>query len=78
MPMLRFKRHSARVVNEIMGREAARQVRPHRFPHTSCSQCGCEFGSGNWGFSECDTHITIAREKRAQEKRRDFDVKAGT
>lgn len=27
-----------------------------RFPHTSCSSCGWEFGPGNAGYSHCDTH----------------------
>jgi hypothetical protein len=27
-----------------------------RFPQTSCSQCGGEFGPGDSGFSHCSDH----------------------
>lgn len=27
-----------------------------KFPETSCSQCGRDFGPGNHGFSHCEDH----------------------
>ena len=32
-----------------------------RFPRTSCSSCGWEFGPGNHGYSHCDTHADEGR-----------------
>lgn len=34
----------------------AKEVMAGRFPSVSCSQCGCEFGPGDHGFSHCDSH----------------------
>jgi hypothetical protein len=28
-----------------------------RFEKTYCSQCGCEFGPGDEGFSSCSQHV---------------------
>jgi hypothetical protein len=35
------------------------EMRPERFPKTSCSQCGREFGPGNHGFSDCSHHTYL-------------------
>jgi len=36
---------------------AARDVLPPRFPLVSCSQCGGDFGPGNFGYSDCRSHL---------------------
>lgn len=35
---------------------ARRREPPHNFPKTFCSNCGREFGPGNFGYSHCDQH----------------------
>ena len=51
-----------------------------RFKKTYCSQCGCEFGPGNSGYSHCDDHrhegVTTPAEDEALEqwKRRAADA----
>ena len=27
-----------------------------KFAETSCSQCGAQFGPGDWGYSHCEDH----------------------
>lgn len=40
-------------VTEMRGIERCQDP---RFAETSCSQCGREFGPGNYGFSNCKNH----------------------
>ena len=44
----------------ILSTAAAQPAQPepakHRFNNVSCSQCGREFGPGNFGFSHCSDH----------------------
>jgi hypothetical protein len=47
--------------------------RPHvpaRFPGTSCSQCGEDFGAGNHGYSHCEDHADDASWPSASQIRR--------
>ena len=37
-----------------------RLTRPHRFARTFCSQCGGDLGPGNFGTSDCRTHLAEA------------------
>lgn len=46
--------HRKRVLGHL-GAEVAAHT-PPKFPETSCSQCGREFGPGDSGFSHCDQH----------------------
>jgi len=32
-----------------------------RFPNVSCSQCGQDFGPGDYGFSFCASHAVVAK-----------------
>ena len=50
-----------------------RRTRPHRFSEIRCSQCGCTFGSGNFGYSHCRDHL---RESRPERKRFEAHVRA--
>ena len=36
--------------------EARKDAPKHRFNNISCSQCGHDFGPGNFGYSHCDDH----------------------
>jgi len=33
-----------------------RHIKPERYENTYCSQCGCDFGPGNYGYSHCQDH----------------------
>lgn len=37
-------------------RERVIEAKQPRFENVFCSQCGCDFGPGNSGFSHCDNH----------------------
>lgn len=36
--------------------DCRKEASKHRFLNVSCSQCGRDFGPGNFGFSHCDDH----------------------
>lgn len=46
-----------------------RRIRPHRFPVVSCSQCGRDQGSGNFGFSHCSNHRREQTNRARAEKK---------
>ena len=57
----RLKISPRRRVAATVRRQKQFRTLPPRFENVTCSQCGGEFGPGNYGFSSCQDHMDLER-----------------